>query len=158
MASRGRNAKSAKQHTLEGSFRASLHGERASIEAGSPAMPRGLTAAAKTEWKRVVPLLVKSGILSVADLGTLTAYVTAWADHRAANAEIAKHGTTTEGSQGQIVEHPAVRRAERAELRMLRAARLLGLNPASRVRQRIGQGEPVDDDDDSEFFPAGVVG
>ena len=155
MTGRGRIAKSAKEHARHGSFRASLHGERAVLEAGVPPMPRWLSPSARAEWQRVVRLLKSSGILSVADLGILTAYCTSWGDFKQANEHLRQVGTTTTGSKGQLVEHPEVKRAERAEARMITAGRLLGLNPASRLKARIGHSEPVDDDE-QEFF--GVVG
>ena len=124
-------------------------------EAGVPPRPRWLPPAARAEWRRVVRLLEPSGILSVADLAVLSAYAIAWSDFRAANEKVRETGTTAVGSQGQPVEHPLVRIAERAEARMIAAGRLLGLNPASRLQARIGHSEPADRDEQDFFGVAG---
>jgi P27 family predicted phage terminase small subunit len=118
-------------------------------------MPRWLPKVARAEWNRIVRLLEPSGILSPVDMAVVCAYVSAWSDFRDASMKLATAGTTTPGSTGQLVEHPEVKRMERAEARMIAAAKLLGCTPATRLTAKIGQAESLDEDE-SEFF--GVCG
>lgn len=55
-------------------------GEGVNPPVGAPAMPRHLVGPARTEWKRIAPLLVDLGLLTQLDRAALTMYCEAWGE------------------------------------------------------------------------------
>ena len=112
--------------------------------ASVPSPPTWLSKAAKAEWKRVAPILVERGVLTIADLATLEGFATAMGRVREAEATIRSEGATYVGSSGPK-RHPAVTTQDAA----LKTARLfaaeLGLTPYSRSRTAIS-GNALDDE------------
>lgn len=95
--------------------------------------PPWLGKYAKKEWKRVLPLLSKNGLMTDADYMALCAYcqnVDTWV-----NAEKMKRaeGLTEVTSKGCTIQHPAVGIANTAMTNMLKFAKEFGLTPASRA-------------------------
>lgn len=90
-------------------------------------------AAAKKEWKRVLPLLKKNGLVTDADYMALCAYcqsVDTWIEaEKLKRAE----GLVTTTSNGTEVQHPAVNIANSALNNILKFGREFGLTPASRT-------------------------
>lgn len=111
---------------------------------GEPAMPTALPAAAKKEWKRVVPILLKMGVLTLADGPALEAYCVAYAMWRAALKEIRKHGLTYLSGDVVIVDgkpvggilrlNPAVGERDKAIKTMKSFMTEFGMTPSSRSR------------------------
>ncbi|MBO1024090.1 P27 family phage terminase small subunit [Ochrobactrum sp. SD129] len=106
--------------------------------AKTPAPPKRLTAQAKAEWKRVLPVLIKRGVVTTGDLAGIENYCTAM------------------GYVHQIAEQMAGSpvpdlKLGGLQIRYMQTARQLaaeyGLMPAS--RSRIGDLGSADDDDDN---------
>lgn len=95
--------------------------------------PPWLGTAAKKEWKRVLPLLKKNGLVTDADYMALCAYcqsVDTWIEaEKLKRAE----GLVTTTSNGTEVQHPAVNVANSALNNVLKFGREFGLTPASRT-------------------------
>lgn len=95
--------------------------------------PAWLGSYAKKEWKRVLPLLEKNGLITDADYVALCAYcqsVDTWI-----SAEKIKRidGLVITTSNGTEVQHPAVNVANSALANILKFGREFGLTPASRT-------------------------
>lgn len=114
----------------------------------APAPPKGLSAAAAAEWRRVVPELERAGVLSTIDRGVLTAYVTAWAHLVEAENELREHGIVHKNREGVIVKSPAWQVWREANRTMILAARECYLTPTARLRIPVPQGLTHDDDQD----------
>lgn len=61
-------------------------------EAKAPAMPAWLSVRAKAEWKRIVPELLRLGLLARVDLAALSGYCQAYAEVEEATRTIEKEG------------------------------------------------------------------
>jgi phage terminase small subunit len=59
---------------------------------GEPPMPSGLSRYAKQAWKRMVPILLDMGVLTVADGDALMLYCEAYASWKTAMIDIKKNG------------------------------------------------------------------
>lgn len=95
--------------------------------------PTFLSRYAKKEWKRIVPLLEKNGLLTEADISTLAAYCQSY--HRWIEAEklIRTYGYTVETDKGNIIQRPEVGIANKAMEQMVRYGKEFGLTPSSRT-------------------------
>lgn len=123
---------------------------------GAPSMPDWLSAEAKREWKRVVPELLKVGLLTVVDRAVLAAYCQAHAELVWATAEVERKGRIVEvpvvNRVGDVVgeklrEHPAVRMQRDAFGRVKQFLGEFGLSPSSRARlQSPTDAKPPEDD------------
>lgn len=108
-----------------------------------PAPPKRLSSHAKAEWRRVLPVLIRRGVISTGDLAGIESYCTA----------VGFVTQITEQMAGLPV--PDLKLAG-LQIRYMQTARQLateyGLMPAS--RSRIGDVGPANDDDDN---PLAVV-
>jgi P27 family predicted phage terminase small subunit len=121
---------------------------------GSPAAPTWLSAEAKKEWRRVLPVLVKRRILTKADLGSLENYCVAIGQVRDMERHLQANGhviqTFKQTDDGELVplemkRNPAVGIQADAMTRARLLAAVLGLTPVDRSRPAIR--EDGDDDD-----------
>ena len=125
---------------------------------GIPEMPQFLTAEARAEWKRIIPLLVQMGVLTAADGKALAGYCSAYAQLAKCEAAIEKYGlicaTLDELTGVAILKvNPAVRIKSDA-LRLMKAFLTeFGLTPASRSKLSISK--PDDNIDPFETFLQG---
>jgi P27 family predicted phage terminase small subunit len=119
-----------------------------------PPAPGWLSADAKKEWRRVMPLLVERKILTTADLASFENYCTAIGQIREMERHLQKHGHVfeafRENNDGELVSlgmkrNPAVGIQADAMTRSRLLAAELGLTPVSRSRPAIRD----EDDDDS---------
>jgi len=108
-----------------------------------PAPPSWMAKDAKTEWRRIMPELVRRRILTDADMGAVEAYCTATARIREAERTIAKEGLIS-GNR----KHPAVAIQNDAMTTARQLAAELGLTPVSRSRPVMREGA----EDDLEFL------
>ena len=153
----GRNPKPTKLKLLQGNpGRRPLNNSEPTPDAGEPLMPDGLSEAAKAEWKAVIPILRKMGVLTIADGATVAGYCQSRADWLRAQAEIEEYGVTVEepitNRMGDVVGHrrkknPAVTVASDAKKMMRAFASDLGLSPASRTRVHVSPDDKPDEDD-----------
>ena len=101
---------------------------------GTPSAPDFLTADARREWKRLVPLLRARGLLELVDRAALACYCSAWGDIVDASRVIAEQGSTCSSPRGQLVSHPDLRRLEKARQTLRQFASEFGLSPSARTR------------------------
>lgn len=109
-----------------------------------PAPPPWLPRYGKAEWKRVAPILVDRRHLTDADLGTLAAYASAFADLIDATKRIECDGMVIETDRG-LRKHPAISIQTNARNQIRQLAAELGLTPVSRSRPSIRNDENEDD-------------
>ncbi len=107
-----------------------------------PAPPAWLSAGAKAEWRRVMPILVERRILTDADLGSLENYCLAQA--RVRDAERVLKKTTDPDAWTKLV-----RTQDKAMATARQLAAELGLTPVSRSRPSIRPDEEGDEGDDN---------
>lgn len=111
---------------------------------GEPAAPDWLTADAREEWVRIVPILSAAGLLSDSCRAALAGYCTAWGELCDARRAVAQFGTTAINSRtGLPVLSPHLRRAEKALEQIVRFGREFGLTPAAAASVKAG---PTPDD------------
>mgnify|MGYP001313501869 CR=1 FL=1 len=110
----------------------------------APPAPAWLSADAKREWKRVVPILVERRILTTADLGSLENYCTAIGQIREMERQLQRDGHVIETDKG-LKRHPAVGIQSDAMTRARLLAAELGLTPVSRSRPAV-RGDSAGDD------------
>lgn len=110
----------------------------------APPAPAWLSADAKREWKRVVPILVERRILTTADLGSLENYCTAIGTVREMERQLQRDGHVIETDKG-LKRHPAVGIQSDAMTRARLLAAELGLTPVSRSRPAV-RGDSAGDD------------
>ncbi len=105
-------------------------------------MPATLSAEAKREWRRIVPVIDAMGILTTVDRAVLVRYCTAWADWVELDAQIAKSSRLIQGRDGNLVRNPLwlLRRDAAAEVAALSVQ--LGLTPVARLRSNIKHEPP----------------
>jgi P27 family predicted phage terminase small subunit len=107
-----------------------------------PQPPSWLSAGAKAEWRRVMPLLVERRIITEADLGSLENYCLAQA--RVRDAERVLKKTTDPDAWTKLV-----RTQDKAMATARQLAAELGLTPVSRSRPSIRPDEEGDDEDEN---------
>ena len=122
----------------------------------APSMPTTLSAEAKREWRRVVPVLERVGTLSFVNRGTLDAYCRAYARMVEADRHIQKHGVVLLEQTGALPDGTAifVRPVRNPMVGVWKDAAVLvrslgseaGLTAASRTRLEVR--DPADDDND----------
>ena len=103
--------------------------------------PDGLDEVARVLWRRIRDDLRARSLWRDTDAGVLERYVRSESRARQAYAQITSHDgsleLTTVGSQGQLVEHPAIKIARAAELDCQKYAEALLLTPAARQRHQL---------------------
>ncbi len=110
----------------------------------APTAPTWLCREAKAEWARVVPQLVKLGVIARIDRAALVAYCESWADYHAAVRAVRVEGKTFTTPQGYIAKNPMVTILNESRAAVLRFAQEFGLTPSARARVS-GQPRQADD-------------
>ena len=110
----------------------------------APPPPKDMTAEAKAEWRRVMPVLVDRRALSPADMAAVERYCEATGDVKIARARIKLDGDYVENRLGELKRHPAFTTLRESAGEARRWAAELGLTPAS--RSRVTQGDADGDD------------
>jgi P27 family predicted phage terminase small subunit len=111
---------------------------------GMPVCPEWLDTYAKTVWRRLAPKLAKMG-LSFVDREAFACYCQSCSDLKTARAMLAKEGITVETKLGAVMEHPAVRTANKAMMQIRAFGSEFGLTPSSRSRLSIDAEQSSDD-------------
>lgn len=112
------------------------------FEAGVPAAPSHLDAAAKKEYNRIVKLLsTATGYLQQVDLGVLSIYAQTWSDIQRLTKQVRKEGETLIGSQGGSYLNPTYSALCNAQTRLDKLASKLGFSPADRERLSARSGD-----------------
>lgn len=99
-----------------------------------PSAPKDMSAEAKAEWRRVMPVLVERRVLSKADIAACERYCEATGDVTIARARIKLDGDYLTNSRGELKRHPAFVTVRESAAEARRWAAELGLTPASRSR------------------------
>jgi P27 family predicted phage terminase small subunit len=118
-----------------------------------PEPPSFLGEYAREEWARVAPSLWHSRLLTVLDIGPLSAYCATYAHWRTCEELLARQADRTssmEDGDGLIVytaegrprQNPLVKLAAAAASDMLRYAAGFGMTPAARSKVAAGVGPP----------------
>lgn len=107
-----------------------------------PTCPEWLDKEARSEWRRVVPLLDNLGLLTKADRAALAIYCDQWSTYVAARANVEKFGAVVEAR-----ESPYLRIADRAAQRIRQYCQEFGLTPSARGRMQV-PGESMAGEDD----------
>ncbi len=116
-------------------------------EVEAPACPDFLSDYAKEEWERIVPELLRNGLLTSLDGATLAAYCAAYGRWREAEERIASSGIVIKmGDKGYIVQSPWLQVANKAIKQIEIFAARFGLSPSDRTRIRIDPQKPKEVD------------
>ena len=107
--------------------------------------PPFLSRYAKKEWKRIVPLLKRNGVITDADINTLAAYCQSYHRWVEAEKEIRKHGLVAYTDKGNVIQRPEVGVANKAMEQMVRYAKEFGLTPSSRTSLHADNPEEQED-------------
>lgn len=111
-----------------------------------PTPPGHLGRYGKTEWKRIIPLLMQAGVYTEADMGVLAAYCQAY--HRWVEAEKkirAKKTLTFITDKGYEMQIPEIGIANTAMKQIKEFAKEFGLTPSSRTGIHIDKPEETED-------------
>lgn len=144
-----------------------LNDKEPAAAVGEPPMPK-LSAEAKREWKRIVPELLRLGVLTVVDGKALAAYCHAYARWLQAERDVARYGlvirepvTTKIGHRlvatrfVRLKRNPAISVAHDAMKLMKSFLVEFGLTPASRSRLKVEQQPP--DEDPFDLYVARAI-
>lgn len=101
----------------------------------APKMPRDLSAAAATEWRRMARLL--TGKLNQLDEVALTVLCTSFADYREAQRQVDEHGTVVLGTTGQPIKNPYCLVLKESWERIRPLLGEFGLSPAARAKMKL---------------------
>lgn len=119
---------------------------------GEPPMPTGLSKYAKAAWKRMVPVLLGMGVLTVADGDALLLYCEAYAQWKEAMLQIKKHGMTYTaiGIKEQVITRlsPYIGERDKAFKAMKSMLTEFGCTPSSRSRLKVDKPQETDPLDD----------
>jgi P27 family predicted phage terminase small subunit len=123
---------------------------------GVPEMPKFLNGEARAEWRRIIPILINMGVLTVADGKALGAYCSAYSQLVKAEAAIEKFGlicATLDQETGvaELKVNPAVRVKSDALRHMKSFLLEFGLTPASRSKLKINANADTPDALDGLF-------
>lgn len=99
-----------------------------------PDCPEWLDDDARTEWNRVAPELIRTGVLTPADGMLLASYCQAYSQWKLAEMEVREAGLMVNGPHGTRVLNPAARHSVKLLSEVRRAAAEFGFTPASRAR------------------------
>ncbi len=149
MAKRGRIPKPAELRLVEGNRgnRPIPEPVKPKATVNPPTPPSHLSAAAKTEWRRVARQLHKLGLLTSLDRAIFAAYCQAYGDWADAQKALENYRKTiinsglpagsvylAKTSNGNMIQNPLVGVINTARRDMLRFAAELGLTPSARTQ------------------------
>lgn len=125
-------------------------------EVSEPDVPEYLPEIAKTEWRRVCPLLAALGLMSAIDLQVLAAYCACCSDEQEAMAKQAGKATVLKTHNGNFVQSPFISMIRQARADKVRYMGELGMTPSSRAGMDISvgslQAKAVSADPAARFF------
>jgi P27 family predicted phage terminase small subunit len=95
--------------------------------------PAHLSRAAKAEWRRLAPELIRLGLLTVPDLPSFAAYCAAWSDFVESDRQLQRGGLVVAGKEGQQVRSPWFLIKARAVDQLVKLGDRFGFTPSARV-------------------------
>lgn len=145
-----------------GSWRSRKNSREPKPDKGRPRCPQWLKGSAKAEWKKIVEMLDRMGILTKVDGNALARYCRLWQRWRDAEDFIAEHGDQypVKDAKGNTVSFrlfPSARVAISLAVELRRLEQEFGLTPASRTRiseEATAAGASVSEPHKSRFFKA----
>jgi P27 family predicted phage terminase small subunit len=153
---RGPAPKPTQQKKLEGNpGRRKLPKNEPQPKDGAPPCPAFLDGPARSEWKRIVPELLRLKLLTIVDRAALAAYCQNWSRWAKAEGVIGKLGMTFTSDGGMVRKRPEVGIAAEA-MKLMRSFLIeFGLTPAARTRVvSNADDEPEEKDDLDEALDA----
>lgn len=99
-----------------------------------PEPPDDMPEDGKTLWRDTLPWLVQVNVVQSIDLAAFTQMCRIWAQAEKARKVLDKQGYFSKGARGQIVEHPAMKIWQSAQMIFLRHANEFGMTTMSRTR------------------------
>ena len=134
-----------------GSWRAAARKGEPKPKVGTPVCPRWLSDEARKIWRRLVPLLVPSGVLTVVDGGALARYCDTWVRWHKAAAALDKYGDVLvrrdeSGAIRSVEALPYVAIYRNLSDMLSRYESQFGLTPAARARLAVEKSEQTQDD------------
>lgn len=102
-----------------------------------PEPPEHLSETARTEWRRICPLLADLGLMSDIDIAVLAAYCGAYSDLLDATEKQRGRSTVIKTVNGNWMQSPFVSMIRQARLDMIRFAAQLGMTPSARASMSI---------------------
>lgn len=96
--------------------------------------PEWLDDAAKTEWRRIAPILARHGLLTELDTDALIAYCEAWTRWREATQKIRQFGMVIKSPVGFPMPSPYLSIANKAMQTMRLLMTEFGMTPSARSR------------------------
>jgi len=156
MGRRGPPPKPTHLKLLEGTYRRDLAPKREpkapACKPARMAPPAGIGKGARAEWRRIVPILHKMGILSTADRSVIAAYCQAWQRWLEFEKCIDEHGSTFTTEQGYVCQRPEVSMAVKQGTMLRQLAGELGLSPSARSRVEVPEPKPSKDATEDLLF------
>lgn len=121
--------------------------------AAEPEPPSCLDQEALAEWKRLAPMLVKTGTLTRVDRAVLAAHCQAWSCWSEAERNLNEYGRVVLSPRGLPAPSPWLQVSAMAQQQLIRSGCQLGLTPVARAKVKAA---PVDADDSAadRFFRA----
>lgn len=124
-----------------------------------PAAPRWFSKAAREEWYRIKPHLVKMNVFSSAYRAAIVAYCSKWGEYVEAEQFLRSQGQSTyvirdkDGKIKTVAAFPQVRVSQNALADAIRYAKELGLTPstAGHLDADLPEKAPLEDDDSHWF-------
>lgn len=106
------------------------------IPTSIPAMPRGLPARARAEWRRITPILDSYKLITPLDAGVVGDYCLCIARLAEAESDITARGLLIGGKRDKV-KNPSAQLARQYRQALGKYAELLGLAPAPRGRMDV---------------------
>jgi len=88
-------------------------------------------------WNRLVPDLVRKGVLTPWDTDSLAVFCDAVVRHREATRAVQEHGPLVEGQKGNLVRNPSIQIARDYADLMVKVGSRFGLTPGDRADLKI---------------------
>lgn len=115
-------------------------------DAKAPICPNWIDKDAKREWKRIVPLLNRHGMLAKVDRTALAVLCQAYAEFKHATQMLRSEGRVTVSSTGYVQQHPYVVIQNKAIQTIKTFCTEFGLTPGARGRVTIPKGRGSNDE------------
>ena len=116
------------------------------VPRGTPRKPSHISDEASREWRRILPILRRSGILHTLDRACIAGYCQAWGRWVEAEEELKTTGAIILSPNGFPVQSPYLAVANRAQRQMRMFMSEMGMTPASRTRVQVI--DPLEAEDD----------
>lgn len=116
-----------------------------------PARPQWITGEAHKEWKRIIPVLEKLGILAEIDRTIIASYCQYYAQWKDASEKLKYKNEVLVSDKGNEYQNPLITVADRAWDRMKKCLDAMGMSPAARTGIAVTP-KNTESKDKSRFF------